>query len=170
MKRTAKIITALFLALSLLLPYAVFAESGGIMEGIYEKLMAEDSEFTEQARLFDTYYDGASLGAALEGDSIVISLDAGEGNEYMESGSWTFTRDGDYLTTTIGGYDYYGASMLLMVLFAAGKYWEYDTSLLNSYLSGVEVLGVETPDYSCEIDSQTGDRTIRVYIAGKKVL
>ena len=98
----------------------------------------------------------------LADDSFTLAI---SGSEYMD-GKWTFTLDGDYLTSSFQGDDYNGFSMATIVLRAVGRYYGMNTSLLTGYIAGLSSMGLENKYFILEDNEATGTRTIKIYAAG----
>ena len=159
MKRMLMALLALVLVVTSL---AAFAEEENAVAGIFAKLTAEDSKYTAGKTLYTEYYPGIQYEEKLENDSITITV---SGNEYME-GSWTFVKDGDYLTLTVSGDDFNGLGFAMYLLNAIGEYYEMNTSLLSSYINGLSAMGMESPYYLQELDEAANTVKISLYMAG----
>ena len=108
MKNAPKRMLVLLLALALLLP-AAWAEADQTVMGIYDALLAEGSSYNEMKTTYAEYFPDAVFEETLNDDGFTLSI----GNtEYMD-GSWTFTRDGDYLTSAFAVDDMNGLTMTL---------------------------------------------------------
>lgn len=155
---------ALVLAL-LLLPFApkAYAEADSdVVRGIYEALLAEDSSYSETKATYTEYYPETVFEETLADDSFTLSV---SGNEYFE-GSWTYTLDGEYLVSSFSDEDFTGAMMSQYVLNAVGKYFEMNTALLNGYIIGLNVLGLENNYYIVDDDAENGSTTVRINVSG----
>ena len=152
MGKMVKRLALLTLALALVLAPAAFAEPSDALQTVYDALVTEGSSFDQTKAKYTEWYEGVTLDAALEGNSIVITLDSA--NEWVESGKWSFTQEGDALTLTAGAEDYYAASSMAMTVFqavAAGH--GVNSSLLNGYMFG---LGAENPYFTSEPNESAG--------------
>ena len=151
MEKMLKRLALLTLALALVMTQAAFAEPSETLQAVYDAMMAEGSSFNQSKDTYAQYFEGVSLDAALEDSSIVITLTSA--NEYVESGAWTFTQEGDTLTLTAGAEDYYAISMVMNVFQAVAASHGVNSSLLNGYVIG---LGPENPYYTVETDESAG--------------
>ena len=149
LKRLA--LLTLALALTLTLTQAGFAEPSDTLQAVYDALVADGSTFNQSKDIYALYYEGVSLDAALEDNAIVLTLDST--NEWVESGSWAFTLDGDDLTLTVGAEDHYGTSMLMIVFEAVAASRGVNSSLLNGY---VFAMGEENPYLTGQVDEAAG--------------
>lgn len=162
MKKLVRTIALLALALALALSQAACAEPGDAMQAIFDALVAEDSSYSDMKSLYQQYYPDVIFEETLTDDAITIT--AG-GSEYME-GSWTFTRDGDYLTAAFAKDDYDGLGFLTQVLDAVATAFGMNDSLINSYVNGLSALGIQSDNFSIDEDPATGVNSVRVNIAG----
>jgi len=151
MKSMMKRLALLTLALALVLTQAAFAESSDMLQAVYDALVADGSDFNQAKDMYALYYEGVSLDAALENNSIIITLDST--NEYVESGSWVFTQEGDDLTATLAQEDDSGPSMVMTVFQAVAASHGVNSSLLNGYMFAQ---GAENPYLSRETDETAG--------------
>ncbi|MBR0407522.1 MAG: hypothetical protein IJI53_05765 [Clostridia bacterium] len=159
MNKLLKRLALLTLTLALLLAHAAFAEPSDTLRTVYDAMMAEGSSFSQSKDIYAQYYEGVSLDAALEDNGIVITLDSA--NEYVASGSWTFTQEGDDLTATFAAEDYYGSSMALTVFQAVAASRGVNSSLLNGYIAG---LGPEIPYLTVETDESAGASKYSIHL------
>ena len=157
---------ALFFILALLslalLTVSVSAEEADPVKGIFDKLTAADSSYSEMKAEYAQYYEGIGFAETLGEDGFTIEI---SGNEDMQ-GSRTFTRDGDFLTVSFPATDYTGATLAFNVLRAAADYYGLNGTLVTSYISGLSALGIESPEFKTEIDASSETQTMRIYIAG----
>ena len=151
MKKMLKQLALLTLALALMLTQAAFAESSDALQTVYDALVAEGSSFAQSKAFYAEWYEDVTLDAALEGNSIVITLESA--NEWVESGKWIFTREGDALTLTAEAGDYNAAGMAMIVFQAVAASHGVNSSLLNGYVFG---LGEENPYLTAETDESAG--------------
>ena len=147
MKKMLKKLALLTLTLALVLPQTAFAESSDALQAVYETMMADGSSFNQAKNMYAQYYEGVSLDAALEENSIVITLDST--NENVKAGSWAFTQEGSDLTAVFAAEDYYGSSMAMTVFQAVAASRGVNSSLLNGYIAG---LGAENPYFTMDTD------------------
>ncbi|MBQ9264390.1 MAG: hypothetical protein IJ189_09305 [Clostridia bacterium] len=151
MKKMLKQLALLTLALALMLTQVAFAESSDALQTVYDALVAEGSSFAQSKALYAEWYEDVTLDAALEGNSIVITQESA--NEWVESGKWIFTREGDALTLTAEAGDYNAAGMAMTVFEAVALSHGVNSSLLNGYVFG---LGEENPYLTAETDESAG--------------
>lgn len=151
MKKMLKQLALLTLALTLMLTQVAFAESSDALQTVYDALVAEGSSFAQSKALYAEWYEDVTLDAALEGNSIVITQESA--NEWVESGKWIFTREGDALTLTAEAGDYNAAGMAMTVFEAVALSHGVNSSLLNGYVFG---LGEENPYLTAETDESAG--------------
>ena len=161
MKKILIYLTAALLVLALL-STAVAAEGDDPVKGIFDTLTAEDSSYSRMKEENMQNFEGLAFTEILDGDSFTIEI---TGSEYMQ-GSWTFKKDGDYLTVTFPETDYSGAGVTLYVLQAAADYYGLNSKLVTCYINGLTALGIESPEFKNVIDEETGMRTMSIYIAG----
>ena len=121
MKRNNLIKQILASALALVLPLALAAcgqsapaqeasesnSSADTLKGIYEALIAPESDYSQSKAMILEYYPELEYGETLGSDRITLSFKA-NGNEYFTDGSWDFVLDGDRLTAVIADGDYTG--------------------------------------------------------------
>ena len=162
MKHIARHIILLVLILALLLMQLACAETSEVVQGIYDALVAEGTDYSNTKAMYMEYFPGTVFEETLEGDGFTVAI---SGSEYAD-GSWTFTRDGDALTVTIGGEDFAGMSMALSVIRAVGAYYGMNTSLISSYVNGLSALGIESDNFRMTVDEAIGNIDIRMNIAG----
>ena len=162
MRRTIKRIAALLMVLCLAFGQTAFAEETDPVKGIFDVLTGEGSSYSEMKGLYRQYFEGIDFSETLEGDSITLAI---TGNDYM-NGSWTFEREGDYLTLTVSDMDFNGAGMAAYVLQAVGAYYGMNGALLNAYVNGLSVVGIESPWFKSENDDEALTTKFSIYIAG----
>ena len=133
-----------------------------ILRGIFDALVAEDSGYSKTKAMYTGYYPDTVYSETLEDDGFTIAV---SGNEYM-NGSWTFRRDGDYLTATFGSDDISGVSMALNVIQAVGAYYGINTSLITSYVNGLGALGIESENIRMSDDEAAGTTSVSIKISG----
>lgn len=162
MSKTLRLLILLMLVFSLALTQTASAGEEDPLKGIFEKLTAEGSAYSVTKELYSQYFEGIGFTEALAENSITLAI---EGNDYM-NGSWTFEREGDYLTLTVSDTDFNGAGMATYVLNAVGEYYGMNTVLLNAYVNGLSVVGIESPWFKSENDDNTLTTKFSIYIAG----
>lgn len=156
MKKTA-IIAALTLILALLMQFAC-AESNATVQGVFDALTQEDSDYNQSKAMYTEYFEDIQWEEAVEGDSIVISIANGE---FMD-GSWTFTQNGDYLTAVFDSEDYTGSMLTMSVLKAVGNYLGMPADVMTGYVNGLNFLGIESDNFVMEQDEAAGTTTVRI--------
>ncbi|MBQ8954198.1 MAG: hypothetical protein IJ048_08785, partial [Clostridia bacterium] len=156
MKKTT-MITLAALVLALLMQFAC-AEPAAVVQGVFDALTAEDSDYSQTKAMYAEYFEGIQWEEAVEGDSIVISI---SNSEYLD-GSWTFTQDGDYLTAAFDGEDYTGLSFAMSMLKAVGSYLGMEADVMTGYVNGLNFLGIENDNFVMERDEAAGTTTIRI--------
>lgn len=161
MRNIAKRIILLTTVLALLLTQVAVAELDETVKGIYDALVAEDSGYSQTKAMYMAYYPDTVYQETLEDDGFTIAV---SGNEYME-GSWTFKRDGDYLTAGFGSEDYSGFMMTLEVVKAVGAYFGMNTGLITSYVNGLGALGIESDNFKMS-DDGAGTTSLSINISG----
>ena len=147
---------ALVLGLALLMSQAAFAEADGAVQTVYDALVAQESDYSKTKALYTGFYPQMVYTETLEENGFTIAV---SGNEYM-NGSWTYTRDGDFVTVEMDAFDFTGRVLAMDVLRAAGSVFGVNGSLLNGYVSGVSALNTENGVFRTETE---GDR-VRYFI------
>ena len=169
MKRNifTKRLAAAALALVMLLGLAACGGGSGAsdtLKGIYEGLIAPDSDYSQNKALYTESYPEVQYSEELKSDRITLTFNA-NGNEYLTDGSWEFVEDGDYLTAELRDDDYSGIMNVLAVANAIGSYFGMETEVMNGYLNGLGVLGIESDNFSMTTDEAAGTTTYRLSIA-----
>lgn len=141
------------------------AAGGDTLKGIYEALVAADSDYTENKAMMVEYYPELEYTETLGDDRITISLKA-NGNEYFTDGSWEFVQEGDRLTTTMASDDYSGLIYMIYVAEAIGSYFDMETELVSGYINGLGVLGIESENFTMTEDEDAGTTTCSLNIGG----
>ena len=160
MKKIAKTILLLTLALALLIP-AAWAEPDAAVKGIYDALLAEDSDYSRAKAITAEYSPETKYEEKLENDGFTITV---TGDEYS-SGNWRFTRDGDALTTTISS-DGMQSVMVIYVVKAVADYLGMNGSLTMGYVNGLSMLDLSSDDFAMTPDETAGTTDVRINIAG----
>ena len=93
MEKMLKTLALLTLTFALVISTAAFAEPSDTLQTTYDALVAEGSSFDQSKTMYAEWYEGVTLDAALEDNSIVITQDST--NEWVESGNWTFIQEDD---------------------------------------------------------------------------
>ena len=102
MKKHILCIVLMTLILVIVLPQIAFAEPSDTLKDVYEALIADGSAFSRTQNVYRDSDDGSSLEAVLEDDSIIItSTERNEDSGVLESETWTFVREGDWLTVVL---------------------------------------------------------------------
>ena len=159
MRKHLKARAFLTLILALLITHSAFASSSEPLQAVYDALMADSSSFQQLRDIYALYFEGAKLDAQLQDNSIIITLDSA--NEWMDSGEWTFTQDGEDLTATFAQEDYGGVTMVMTVFEAIADSHGVNSSLLNGYIAG---LGEENPYLSVTAEESTETVTYSVQL------
>ena len=162
MKKSARLIALLTLILALLLAQLACAEPDDVVKGIFDALVAENSSYSQTRAMYAEYYPGAVYEETLEDDGFTIAV---SGSEYMD-GSWTFKKNGDYLTVTLDEADFSGISMAQNVIQAVGAYYGTNKSLISSYVNGLSALDIESGDFKMSRDEAAGTTTLSIRISG----
>ena len=160
MKKSARLIS--LLTLVLLLAQVACAEPDEAVKGIFDALVAENSSYSQTRAMYAAYYPGAVCEETSEDDGFTIAV---SGSEYMD-GSWTFKRNGDYLTVTLDEADFSGISMALNVIQAVGAYYGTNKSLISSYVNGLSALDIESENFKMSRDEAAGTTTLSIRISG----
>ena len=160
MKKIAKTILLLTLALALLIP-AAWAEPDAAVKGIYDALLAEGSDYSQAKAITVEYSPETKYEEKLENDGFTITV---TGDEYS-SGNWRFTRDGDALTTTISS-DGMQSVMVIYVVKAVADYLGMNGSLTMGYVNGLSMLDLSSDDFAMTPDETAGTTDVRINIAG----
>ena len=160
MKKIAKTILLLTLALALLIP-AAWAEPDAAIKGIYDALLAEGSDYSRAKAITVEYSPETKYEEKLENDGFTITV---TGDEYS-SGNWRFMRDGDALTTTISS-DGMQSVMVIYVVKAVADYLGMNGSLTMGYVNGLSMLDLSSDDFAMTPDETAGTTDVRINIAG----
>ncbi len=164
----AVLVLVLLLALSACGQRASAEEEAGnadTLKGIYEALVAPESDYSENRALMTDFYPELEYSETLGTDRITITFKA-NGNEYFTDGTWEFVQDGDRLTAVIADGDYTGAVYVIYVANAIGSYFGMEPALVSGYLNGLSVLGAESDNISITRDEAAGTTTYSLNIAG----
>ena len=164
MKKMTTRLALIALALALALSQIALAEPSDTLKAVYEALIAEDSGFSQMKATYAEYFDGVSMDAALKDDGITITLDSKD--EYVESGSWTFTEDGDFLTISLDDENYIGYSMATAIMNAAATVQGVSPTLFNAYISSLGMTGGENRYFVVEDDEAAGTMNLSINIVG----
>ena len=160
MKKIAKTMLLLTLALALLLP-AGWAEPDAAVKGVYDALMAEGSDYSAAKAINMEYFPDTKYEETLEDDGFTIAI---SGNEYA-SGNWRFTRDGDALTATLSA-ESTQTMMVIYVVKAVASYLGMNGSLTMGYVNGLSMLDLTSDDFSLIRNETDGTTDVRINIAG----
>ncbi len=179
MKRNSilKQILAAALALVLLLSLAACGQSAPAQEaagsegssetlrGIYEALLAPDSDYSQNKALYLDFYPELEYSESLEADRISLSRKA-NGNEYFTDSTTDFVLDGDYLSAVIAADDFVGIARVQEMANAVAGYLGMEPELVSGYLNGLSDPAIETGNFSMTEDEAAGTFTFRLYIGG----
>ena len=160
MKKIAKTMLLLTLALALLIP-AAWAEPDAAIKGVYDALLAEGSDYSQAKAITVEYSPDTKYEEKLEDDGFTITV---SGDEYS-SGTWRFTREGDALTTTISN-DGMQSVMVIYVVKAVADYLGMNGSLTMGYVNGLSMLDLSSDDFAMTTDEAAGTTDVRINIAG----
>ena len=157
MKNTIRTIISILAIGAMLLSFAACGEKKNeLMQGIYEKLTAADSSYSE----WKSGFNATTFEEKLDGEAIVITANGEEGM----NGEYTFTHDGDYIIyTTADKEDYSGYSVFMFIRDAVGDYYSMNSTLMNGYLAGLQNFGFENKYLN--IDMEKGE--YKIYSASK---
>ena len=164
-KKTA-IMTAMFAGVLAIMPCtACFAagdsSSAAPLQEIYSSFTAEGSDYSDYKKMMAEYYEDVTFSDALEDDRFVVTIDSS--NEYMESGSWEFVQEGDYLVLRAGEEDFLGNMLFEFVIEPVGEALGMDPVLYPSYIHGLTVLNMES-DWLIT-GNEDGNNVYRLYDA-----
>ena len=127
-------------------------QAADVLSSVYENYVKEGSEYDEYKKSMAENFDGVTFTEELDGNTIRISIDST--NEYVESGSWEFVQDGDYLTGKSGPEDYSGSILFDFFIKPVGETLGMDPVLYSSYLYGLQILHSENDYYIIETDDE----------------
>lgn len=139
--------------------------SADTLKGIYDALVAPDSDYSENKAMMAEFYPELECSETLGDDRITLSFQA-NGNEYYTDGTWEFVQDGDRLTATFADDDYTGVMNVMYVADAIGAYFGMETELVSGYLNGLGALGIESENFTMSDDAAAGTTTCSLNIAG----
>lgn len=160
MKKTIRTVISILAVGAMLLSFAACGdkkdESDALMQGVYDKLIAADSGYSE----WKANFNATTFEEKLDGEEITITAKGEEGLD----GEYVFTHDGDYITYTAAGEeDYSGYSVFMYIRNAVGDYYGMNSTLMNGYLAGLDNFGFENKYLI--VDMEKGE--YKVYSAGK---
>lgn len=160
MKKTIRTIISILAVGAMLLSFAACGDkkdgSDDLMQGVYDKLIAADSGYSE----WKANFNATTFEEKLDGEKIAITAKGEEGLD----GEYVFTHDGDYITYTAAGEeDYSGYSVFMYIRNAVGDYYGMNSTLMNGYLAGLDNFGFENKYLI--VDMEKGE--YKVYSAGK---
>ena len=162
MKKIARLMTLMALVMALLTAQLACAEPDDVVKGIFDALLDEDSSYSANKAMYMEYFPGVEYAETLADDGFTIAV---SGSEAMD-GSWTFTRDGDYLTATFARDDVAGAMLALSVIGAVGDYYDMNTRLIVPYVNGLAALDIENENFISVDDEAAGTSAVSINIAG----
>ncbi len=158
MKKIAKTVLLLTLAMALLIP-AAWAEPSAAVKGIYDALLAEGSDYSASKAINQQYYPDVKYEEKLEDDGFSIAI---SGSEYMD-GSWRFVQDGDALTTTVSN-EGMEIMMVINVVKAVSDYLGMNGTVVMGYVNGLGMLDMASDDYAMTQDEAADTTTVRMNI------
>lgn len=161
MNKLSKIISLTCLILVIIFQTAC-AEPDEALKGIFDALLAEGSDYSDNKAIYNEYYPETKFEETLNDNGFTITI---SGNEYF-NGSWTFVQDGDHLTLTTSAGDFYGSILAGQVVNAVGKYYDMDTNILNGYINGLSALEIENDNFTITPDEKGENFTAKINIAG----
>ncbi|MBQ1441553.1 MAG: hypothetical protein IIZ08_06515 [Clostridia bacterium] len=160
MRKTIKAVIAAVAACAMLTSLAAcdflyFLRGDSLMEGIYEKLTANEDYAEWKAQ-----FTGTTFGEKLDGKSIVIKAKGDEGI----NGEYVFTHEGDYITyKPSNGEEYSGYAVFMNIRNAVADYYGMNSTLMNGYIAGLNFIGAKNK--YLVIDFENLD--FRIYAAKK---
>ena len=121
MKNTRLSIVLLALMLALVLMPAgtrvACAEPSDALRAVYDAMLADGSSFSRTRNVIRDFDDGSSLEVVLEDNGISITeTEWNEDSGVLESETWRFVQEGDWLTVTLGAEDNAYGGMASVVL------------------------------------------------------
>lgn len=161
MKKTIRAIISILAVGAMLLSLAACGgkkddTDNSLMQGIYDKLVAADSGYSQWKADFNT----TTFEEKLDGEKITISAKGEEGLD----GEYVFTHDGDYITyTPKNNEDYAGYSVFLYIRNAVADYYGMNNVLMNGYSAGLSNLGIEDKYFIIDFNNLI----FKVYVAEK---
>ena len=139
--------------------------SAETLKGVYEALLAPDSDYSQNKALYLEFYPELEYSESLETDRINLSRKA-NGNEYFTDSSTDFVLDGDYLSAVIAEDDFVGIARVTEMANAVAGYLGMETDLVSGYLNGLSDPAIETENFSMTEDEAAGTFTFRLYVGG----
>lgn len=139
--------------------------SAETLRGVYEALLAPDSDYSQNKALYLDFYPELEYSETLEADRINLSRKA-NGNEYFTDSSTDFVLDGDYLTAVIASDDFVGIARVQEMANAVAGYLGMEPDLVSGYLNGLSDPSIETGNFSMSEDEAAGTFTFRLYVGG----
>lgn len=135
------------------------------LKGIYEALLAPDSDYSQNKALYLEFYPELEYSESLEADRIKLSRKA-NGNEYFTDSATDFVLDGNYLTAVIAQDDFVGIARVQEMANAVAGYLGMETELVSGYLNGLSDPAIETDNFTMTEDEAAGTFTFKLYIGG----
>ena len=137
MKKTIRTIISILAVGAMLLSFAACDdkkdESNALMQGIFEKLQADEAYKEMKVSM-----PGTTIEEKLDGNSIVFSGKS-EG-DYSINGDYVFNLDGDYIIyTTQDKEDYNGYTFFNYIKRAVADYYGMSSMLMTGYIAGLDV-------------------------------
>ena len=133
------------------------------LQGVYNELVADYSSYSQTKNYYDEYMPDVKYTEELGEDRFTITVDST--SEYVESGSWSFTDEGNALATTVAGDDFTGMMLVQDVVEAVAFYYGMVPGLAQSYCSGLSALGINNDEFSMA-ENADGTTTFRIGTAG----
>lgn len=160
MKRTIRTIISILAVGAMLLSCTACGgkkdESRELMQGIFEKLTAAGSSYSD----WKADFNATTFAEKLDGEKITVSAKGEEGLD----GEYIFTHDGDYITyTAADAEDYSGYSVFMYIRDAVGDYYGMNHTLMNGYIAGLNNFDLENKFMI--MDTENG--VFKVYAAGQ---
>ncbi len=156
MKKNTLRIALLGLILALTLSQIALAESSDALESVYEALVQDSVSYNTPAVLVE--YTGGTIEAMLVDNAIIIT----ETNEGSPTLSWTFAREGDWVTASMGPDEDEGRIMAYWLLNTAISAQGVNTTLFLGYINALQELQSKYLTY----DEADGEKKVSVNIVG----
>lgn len=157
MKKTIRTIVSILAVGAMLLSFtACGGKKDELMQGIFDKLTAAGSSYSE----WKADFNATTFAEKLDGEKITVSAKGEEGLD----GEYIFTHDGDYITYTAADKeDYSGYSVFMYIRDAVGDYYGMNHTLMNGYIAGLNNFDLENKFMI--MDTENG--VFKVYAAGQ---
>lgn len=135
-----------------------------VLKGVFEELTAEYSQYGRSKSYYNENLPEVKYSEELDEDGFTITVDSE--SQYVKSGAWTFTDQGDAITTTIAGDDFTGMALVLEVVEAVASYYGMNPGIAQSYVNGLGALGIKNDDFSMTKNAD-GTTTFRIGTTGE---